>query len=122
MKLPPLSTEAVLWLGGPLALSIAMLVVGLALLRRSRPRQAGWAVVLVSIAGLLLSAAWIAVVMRVEAIEHDSQGRHPSPSARGAGASPIGMQPGARLRARVTPAGDAMRDQSRRRLSPSLPS
>jgi hypothetical protein len=74
VRLPPLTAEAVLWLAGPVALSLVTLVVGLALFRR-RHRLTGSTLVIVSIAGLLLSAGWIALAMRIEAVEHNSLAR-----------------------------------------------
>jgi hypothetical protein len=79
VRLPPLTAEALLWLAGPVVLSLATLVIGLAL--RRHHRLAGRALVLLSIVGLFLSASWIALVMRVEAIEHDSVGRLPQHGA-----------------------------------------
>jgi hypothetical protein len=84
---PPITAELLFWLGGPLLLSIAALVAGLVVLRRRKHRQAGRVLFLAGIAGLILSTAWIALVFRVEAIEHDSLGRL-TPSASAARLSP----------------------------------
>jgi hypothetical protein len=68
-----LTPEALFWLAGPPLASIAVLVGGLALLSGSdRHRQAGKVLLLVGVGGLVVSAAWIALVFRVEAIERRS--------------------------------------------------
>jgi predicted permease len=105
VRLPPLTAESLLWLAGPVALSLATLVMGLALLRRQRP-VAGQAVVVVSIAGLVLSGLWIALALRIEAVEHNSLGRlQSSPSAIDAGDSSTSAERGDRWAAPVKRAG-----------------
>lgn len=58
--------EAVLWLGGPLVASIAVLVIGLFL--RSRSHGAAPVLLLAGTCGVLLSAAWIALAFYVDAV------------------------------------------------------
>jgi TRAP-type uncharacterized transport system fused permease subunit len=57
--------ETVLWLGGPLMLSLSVLIAGL--LVRGYSRQAGAALLVLGIGGLILSAGWIAFAFYVDA-------------------------------------------------------
>ena len=58
--------DAVLWLGGPVVASVAVLAAGL--LVRKGSRQAGIALVVVGIGGLVLSAIWIAFSFYVDSV------------------------------------------------------
>jgi hypothetical protein len=77
MKAPPLDADALFWLGGPVVASIAIALGGLFIRKRAAPHldRAGSALLLIGVVGLIVSAAWIALVFRVEAIEHESVGR-----------------------------------------------
>jgi hypothetical protein len=61
--------DTALWLGGPLVLSLGVLIAGLLVRRRSR--QAGAALLVVGIGGLVLSAGWIAFAFYVDAVLGD---------------------------------------------------
>jgi CHASE2 domain-containing sensor protein len=58
------------WLGGPLIASLAVLIAGL-LVRRRSPRT-GFVLVLVGIGGLILSAGWVAFAFYVDAVLGDT--------------------------------------------------
>jgi hypothetical protein len=62
--------DTVLWLGGPLVLSLGVLIAGL--LVRSHSRQAGAALLVLGIGGLVLSAGWIAFAFYVDAVLGDT--------------------------------------------------
>jgi hypothetical protein len=65
-----LDLDTVLWLGGPLLLSLAVLIAGLLVRRHSR--QAGAALLVLGIGGLVLSAGWIAFAFYVDAVLGDT--------------------------------------------------
>jgi hypothetical protein len=62
--------ETLLWLGGPLVLSLGVLIAGLLVRRHSR--QAGAALLVLGIGGLVLSAGWIAFAFYVDAVLGDT--------------------------------------------------
>jgi hypothetical protein len=62
--------DTLLWLGGPVALSLGVLIAGLLVRRQSR--QAGAALLVLGIGGLFLSAGWIAFALYVDAVLGDT--------------------------------------------------
>jgi hypothetical protein len=62
--------DAVLWLGGPFVLSLAVLITGL-LVRTHSPR-AGVPLIVVGVGGLILSAGWVAFAFWVDAVLGDT--------------------------------------------------
>ncbi|HSK14568.1 MAG TPA: hypothetical protein VK915_00210 [Gaiellaceae bacterium] len=62
--------NTVLWLGGPVVLSLGVLIAGLLVRRHSR--QAGAALLVLGIGGLVLSAGWIAFAFYVDAALGDT--------------------------------------------------
>jgi hypothetical protein len=62
--------ETLLWLGGPLVLSLGVLIAGLLVRRHSR--QAGAALLVLGIGGLVLSAGWIVFAFYVDAVLGDT--------------------------------------------------
>jgi hypothetical protein len=62
--------ETLLWLGGPLVLSLGVLIAGL--LVQMHSRQAGAALLVLGIGGLVLSAGWIAFAFYVDAVLGDT--------------------------------------------------
>jgi hypothetical protein len=62
--------DTVLWLGGPLVLSLSVLVAGL--LVRGCSRQAGAALPVIGIGGFVLSAGWIAFAFYVDSVLGDT--------------------------------------------------
>lgn len=62
--------DAVVWLGGPPLASLAVLIPGL-FVRRHSPR-AGLVLVAVGVAGLVMSAAWVAFLFYVDALLGDT--------------------------------------------------
>jgi hypothetical protein len=68
VELPPITPEVILWLMGPPLASI-----GVALGAFFAPRRAvRWALFLTAVGGLVVSALWILLALRVEAIEKRS--------------------------------------------------
>jgi hypothetical protein len=65
-----LNKDAVVWLGGPPLVSIAVLIAGL-LVRRHSPGM-GWALLVVGVVGLVASAAWVAFAFYVDAVLGDT--------------------------------------------------
>jgi hypothetical protein len=65
-----LDLDTVLWLGGPVALSLGVLTAGLLVRRHSR--QAGAALLILGIGGLVLSGGWIAFAFYVDAVLGDT--------------------------------------------------
>jgi hypothetical protein len=68
-----LSRHAVLWLGGPFVLSLAVLFAGL--LVRTRSPRVGLPLVVIGVGGPILSAGWVAFAFWVDAVlatpDHD---------------------------------------------------
>lgn len=62
--------DTVLWLGGPVVLSLGVLIAGL--LTRRRLPQLGSALLVLGIGGLVLSAGWIAFSFYVDAVLGDT--------------------------------------------------
>jgi hypothetical protein len=64
------SDEAAFWFGGPAALSLTVLTTGILLRGRTdrRAREAGTALIVIGIGGLILSAAWVAFASYVDAV------------------------------------------------------
>ena len=62
--------DAVVWLGGPPLISLGVLITGL-LVRRRSPR-AGFVLVAIGVAALVLSAAWVAFLFYVDALLGDT--------------------------------------------------
>lgn len=65
-----LNQDAVLWLGGPLMASIAVLVAGL-LVRRRSPGT-GLVLLMIGVGCLVASAAWLAFAFYVDAVLGDT--------------------------------------------------
>jgi hypothetical protein len=65
-----LSRHAVLWLGGPFVLSLAVLFAGL--LVRTRSPRVGLPLVVIGVGGLILSAGWVAFAFWVDAVLGDT--------------------------------------------------
>jgi hypothetical protein len=64
------SRDAVLWLGGPFVLSLAVLITGL-LVRTHSPRV-GVPLIVIGVGGLILSAGWVAFAFWVDAVLGDT--------------------------------------------------
>lgn len=64
MDLPTFTLEAILWLGVPPIASVTVALTGLYM----RPRRLGTSVFFIGILGLILSALWFLLVLRVEAV------------------------------------------------------
>ena len=62
--------EAVVWLGGPPLISLGVFITGLLVRRHSR--RAGFVLVAVGAAALVLSAAWIGFAFYVDALLGDT--------------------------------------------------
>ncbi len=62
--------DTVLWLGGPVVLSLSVLIAGL--LVRKHSRQAGAVLLTLGIGGIILSGAWIAFLFYVDAVLGDT--------------------------------------------------
>jgi hypothetical protein len=62
--------DTIVWLGGPVVLSLLVLIAGV-LIRRHSP-QAGDALLVLGIGGLVLSGAWIAFAFFVDAALGDT--------------------------------------------------
>jgi hypothetical protein len=62
--------DAVVWLGGPPLASLAVLIAGL-FVRRHSPGK-GFVLLVAGVAGLVLSAAWVAFIFYVDAVLGDT--------------------------------------------------
>jgi hypothetical protein len=65
-----LNQDAVVWLGGPPVASIAIVIAGL--LVRPRSERMGLVLLVVGVAALVVSAAWVAFIFYVDAVLGDT--------------------------------------------------
>jgi hypothetical protein len=70
MRMPPITEDFLLWIVLPALVSLAVVVLGL----RVRARPARTSLVILGLVGLVLSALWFLLVLRIEYVEHQNMG------------------------------------------------